>query len=181
MTTIGFCTQLCQADEWAFTYAFELVQRHGWQLNICHWLNSPYRVRRDIVPDDLFQPQQAVQVTPQLLAHLDFQLRQYYDARLGNFTNVAFKLCEGDFQVEMVRCFRQHLLDLVVMGYRTPEELAESEGWTLEEFAARLPHPLVIVGRDGPESFLLNAPALDWLEKLALPEGKWQALGVAAV
>jgi hypothetical protein len=179
MKTVGFCTHFTQVDEWAFTYALRLVRSRGWQLNICHWLNSPYKIRRDIVPDDLFQPQELKPASPALLTRLELQLREYYECALGDFTNVAFKLCEGQYQVELVRCMRQNLLDIVVMGYQSPgAELSPGE-LPLEEFAAHLKHPLILVGRDGPESYLLNDSATEWLGELELPEESWSVLGVA--
>jgi hypothetical protein len=175
MTTIGLCTHLCETDDWAFDYALKLVKTHDWQLNICHWLPSPYRLRRDMIPDDLFHPVHSIPANPQLLAQLELQLRQYYDDRLGDFTNVAFKLCEGMYQVEMVRCFRQHLLDLVIMGY-LPQHTLEPDAKPVDEFSLYLAYPLVIVGHQGPNTFLLNPKAAEWLEKLDLPIGQWQIL-----
>ncbi len=51
-------------------------------------------------------------ITPKLLTQLELELRQTYEPKLGDFTDVAFKLCEGMYQVELTRCFRQNLLDL---------------------------------------------------------------------
>ena len=176
MTTLGFCTHFTQNDEWAFDYALRLAQARGWQLNICHWLRSPYLLRRDLVLDDLFRPRETLPVTPGLLVKLDLQLREYYDPKLGDFTNVAFKLCEGQYQIELARCFRKHLLDLVVMGYQPAGEEMEPGAQDLEVFAQNLDYPLVIVGRDGPESFLLNPKALEWLDQLDLAENAWHAI-----
>lgn len=179
MKVIGLCTRFTPADEWAFDYAFKLVKAHGWQLNICHWLHSPYRLRRDMVQADLFEPGELVQATPAVLTRLEYQLRQHFDERLGDFTNVAFKLCEGMYQVEMVRCFRQNLLDLVVMGCQAAAEIsfsenAEAGSQPLEDFIASLPHPVVLVGHQGvPGAFLLNQKALEWLDLLGIPEGQW--------
>lgn len=176
MTTLGLCTNFSQTDEWAFEYALQLARKHGWQLNICHWLDSPYTLRRDVVADDLFDPTHLQTVTPALLTRLELQLRQYYDPKLGDFTDVAFKLCEGQYQVELIRCMRNHLLDLVVMGYQ-PIADGVLESWQpLEIFAANLPYPIVLVGQSGPQSFLINAHALDWLGELELPEGSWKLL-----
>jgi hypothetical protein len=79
------------------------------------------------------------------------------------------------YQVELARCFRQNLLDLVVIGYQQDEQNASSER-PLEEFAADLNHPLVIVGPDDPNHFILNQTAQAWLDELQLPEGSWQAI-----
>ncbi len=178
MTTVGFCTHFTQTDDWAFDYALGLARKHNWQLNICHWLHSPFKLRRDIVQTDLFAPTGETAITPQLLTRLERQLREHYDERLGDFTNVAFKLCEGMYQVELVRCLRQNLLDLVVMGYQADETELEPGALPLEEFALRLQYPLVIVGCQGPRSFLLNPKAIEWLAKLDLPQQSWSPLGL---
>jgi len=175
MTTLGLCTHFSQADEYAFEYALGLVQERGWQLNICHWLHSPYHFRRDMVQDDLFGMGELRQLTPELLVKLELRLREYYEPRLGDFTDVAFKLCEGQYQVELVRCFRKHLLDLVVMGY-PPVNSDDPGEQPIELFAARAHCPLILVGRDGPGTFLLNPYTRPWLDQLGLEEGSWHTL-----
>ncbi len=176
MKTVGLCTHFTEADDWAFEYAFKLAQTHRHQLNICHWLASPYRVRRDVVYSDLFTLQETVPITSALLNRLELQLREYYEPRLGDFTDVAFKLCEGAYQVELVRCLRQHILDLVVIGHQAPPVEPVPDEQSLEEFALKLPYPVVIVGPAGPETFLLNSTALEIVEELDLPDGSWRAL-----
>ncbi len=175
MKKIGLCTHFAQTDDWAFDFALALARRQGWQLTVCHWLDSPYNLRRDMVYPSLDQDGEPQPVTPELLTRLELELRQAYDPRLGDFTEVAFKLCEGLYQVELVRCFRQNLLDLVVMGYRTGGHSASGEQ-PLEGFAAHLNYPLVIVGPEGPDRFLLNQAALAWLDDLQLPEGSWRVV-----
>jgi hypothetical protein len=174
MKTVGLCTHFTHTDEWAFEYAFKLARSRGLQLNICHWLESPYRIRRDMVYADLFEPEETVPATLELLNRLELRLREYYEPKLGDFTDVAFKLCEGAYQVELIRCFRQNLLDLVVMGYQLPPEDPHAGQRPLEEFMVSLQYPLVIVGLDGPESFLINQKATEMLDQLELPEGKWK-------
>jgi hypothetical protein len=176
MKTIGLCTHFTETDEWAFDYAFDLARSRAWQLNICHWLESPYTIRRDIVYDSLFEPTETATVTPELLNKLELKLREFYEPKLGDFTAVAFKLCEGAYQVELIRCFRQNLLDLVVMGYQVPPEEPSTRLQPLEEFAASLKYPVIIVGLDRPESFLINYTAFEMLDHLALPEGSWMVI-----
>ena len=36
--------------------------------------------------------------------------------------------------------------------------------------------PLVIVGPDDPNHFILNQAAQNWLDELQLPDGSWQAV-----
>jgi hypothetical protein len=174
MTTLGLCTHFTETDEWAFDYAFQAVQKHSWQFNICHWLHSPFLLRRDVVDDDLFHPKQTLPVTPELLTHLEYQLRSYYDPKLGDYTQVAFKLCEGQYQVELARCFHKHQLDLVVMGYQTDTDEAGVQ--PLEDFASKLSYPLILIGNDGPDSFLLNQKALEWIDLLDLTGQRWAVL-----
>lgn len=181
MKKIGLCTHFTQTDEWAFGYALNLARAHDWQLTICHWLNSPYSLRRDMVFTDLVNRSELQTVSPALLTKLELQLREYYDCKLGDFTQVAFKLCEGLYQVEVVRCFRQHLLDLVVMGYQAPSEEDASEKQLLENFALHLAYPLVIVGPEKPNQFLLNPAAVAMLDELNLAEGTWKQLEAVTV
>lgn len=176
MKTIGLCTHFAKSDEWALTYALKLVRQRHLQLNICYWLASPYIIRRDVVYSDLFKRQDVIPVTPEILAKLELQLREYYEPKLGDFTDVAFKLCEGMYQVELIRCFRQHFLDVVVMGYQSPKADTSSAEQPLTQFAQSLPYPIIIVGVDGPDSFLLNAKAYTLLNQLDLPAGSWQVL-----
>ena len=175
MKKIGLCTHFSQTDEWAFSFALELARRQGWQLVICHWLNSPYNLRRDMVYPSLTEDGDLQPITPKLLTQLELELRQYFDPKLGDFTDVAFKLCEGMYQVELTRCFRQNLLDLVVVGYQQDEQTASIER-PLEDFAAQLPYPLVIVGPNDQNHFMLNQAALNWLNELHLQDGSWQAI-----
>ena len=65
MKNIGLCTHFSQTDEWAFNFALDLVRRQGWQLTICHWLNSPYSLRRDMVYPTLSEEGEPQPVTPQ--------------------------------------------------------------------------------------------------------------------
>ncbi len=175
MKKIGLCTHFSKTDEWAFNFALELVQKQGWQLTICHWLNSPYSLRRDLVYPNLHEGGEPQPISPKLLTKLEFDLRQYFEPKLGGFTDVAFKLCEGMYQVELARCFRQNLLDLVVIGY-PPDDPATSNEQPLEEFAKHLNYPLVIVGPGKPDHFLLNQAAKTWLDDLQLPDGSWTAI-----
>lgn len=175
MKSVGLCTHFTETDKWAFDYAFKLAQAKNLQLNICHWLESPYQLRRDLVYNDLFDHKNVVPVTPKVLNKLELKLREYYEPKLGNFTDVAFKLCEGTYQVELMRCFRQNLLDLVVMGYQEPATAATSTEQPMELFAMSLPYPVIIVGKDGPDTFLLNHKAAQIRDLLALPAG-WQVL-----
>jgi hypothetical protein len=176
MTTIGLCTHFSQTDEWAFDYALKLAKHNNWHMIICHWLQSPYSLRRDMVNDDLFKPQHTVPVDEKLLTKLEYQLREYYDQKLGEFTDVAFKLCEGNYQVELTRCFRQNLLDLVVMGYQPHQASQEHSEKPQELFALEFDFPLIIVGAEGEQHYLINQKASQWMEALCLDNVSWKLI-----
>lgn len=66
--------------------------------------------------------------------------------------------------VELMRCFRQHLLDLVVMGYQFFSEQASTEGRSLEEYAADIQYPLVLLGwTDLGASYSTRRPLKCWI------------------
>lgn len=181
MKTIGFCTHFTQTDEWAFDYALSLAHARNWKLTICHWLHSPYSLRRDMVYPDFKRAGRVQPITPALLTSLELKLREYYEPLLGDFTNVAFKLCEGLYQVELTRCLRQNLLDLVVMGYQLPTSEDASVEQPLVTFAQHLPYPMLLIGPQRPDQFWLNAAAYDLIHDLNLAEGHWQLLDSAAI
>lgn len=181
MKTVGFCTHFTATDEWAFQYALNLARGQQWRLNICHWLASPFTIRRDVVYADLFAHDQIVTVTPVRLVQLERRLREFYEPQLDDFTEVGVKLCEGQYQVELVRCFRQQQLDLAVMGYQPAPDIAALSDQSVEAFAAGLPYPMIVVGVDGPGTFLINQAAVNLPDQLVLPEGRWTVLEPTAV
>jgi hypothetical protein len=176
MKTIGFCTHFSQSDAWAFDFALDLARQRNWQLNICHWLNSPYNLRRDIVYTSLFDKGETQHISPSMLTSLELKLRQYYEPKLCDFTQVGFKLCEGMYQVELSRCFRQNLLDLVVMGYQSASDQEISGEQPIEEFAQNLNYPLVIVGPQKVDQFRLNQSALAFFDEYGIPHDEWELI-----
>ena len=171
MQTVGFCTHFTETCEQAFDYALSLCQDKGRTLSICHWLESPYMMRRDEIyagPDK----KETVPVTEELLVAREHELREHYDHKLGDLLDVKFRLCEGDHQVELVRCLRRHDIDMVVMGYQS----RHTGGRTQEEFARRLNYPMVIVGHEGEQSYLINQQAVAIVDELDLPNGQWRAI-----
>jgi len=43
MKAIGLCSHYSRQGDWAFHYALSLARKHDVQLNIFHWLESPFR------------------------------------------------------------------------------------------------------------------------------------------
>ena len=49
MNGIGLCAIFSRQGDWAFDYALRLARKHKTRLNIFHFLESPYMLRRDVV------------------------------------------------------------------------------------------------------------------------------------
>src|SRR4030065_2046318 len=88
MNGIGLCAIFARQGDWAFDYALSLARHHKTKLNIFHFLDSPYALRRDVVFVDAEKTKTA-QVTPDLVASKDKDLRFKYEAKLGACTEVG--------------------------------------------------------------------------------------------
>jgi hypothetical protein len=174
MKGIGLCAIFSRQGDWAFDYALSLARKHQAKLNVFHFLESPYAVRRDVVFVDAEKDKTAV-VTPDLIAKKDKELRLKYDERLGDYVDVGFRLCEGSDEWELKKCFKRGDYEVLVIGYQAKH--ADFGGTTtIEEFAGRFHGPLVLVGPESPDVFHINEKAKEMLDQLDIPEGKWQML-----
>jgi hypothetical protein len=174
MKGIGLCALFSKQGDWAFDYALALARKHQTKLNIFHFLESPYAIRRDVVFVDAEKTETAV-VSPELIERKDKELRMNYDDRLGEYTEVGFRLCEGSNEWELKKCFKKGDYELLVVGYEGKG--ADFGGTTtIEEFAKRFHGPLVLVGPDTPDSFAVNEKAKAIMDQLGIPEGQWHLL-----
>ena len=174
MKGIGLCAIFSRQGDWAFDYALTLARKHKTKLNVFHFLESPYAVRRDVVFVDAKKEKTAV-VTPAIIAEKDKELRLKYDERLGDYVDVGFRLCEGSDEWELKKCFKRGDYEVLVIGYQARG--ADFGGTTtIEEFAGRFHGPLVLVGPEAPDVFHINEEAKDLLGQLDIPEGKWKLL-----
>lgn len=174
MRGVGLCAIFSQQGDWAFDYALWLARRHKTKLNIFQFLESPYAIRRDVVFVDEKKERTAL-VTPELIAEKDKELRLNYDERLGDYTEVGFRLCEGSDEWELKKCFKRGDYDVLVIGYQ--EKGADFGGTTtIEEFASRFHGPLVLVGPDAPDQYYVNEQAKAILGELNIPAEKCELL-----
>jgi hypothetical protein len=171
---IGLCAIFSRQGDWAFDYALSLARRHKAKLNIFHFLESPYSLRRDVVFVDANRTETA-RVTPDLLARKDQEMREMFDDKLGDYLNVGFRLCEGNDEFELRKCFRKGDYDVLIVGYKGIGA-AFGGTTTIEKFAVRFKGPVVLVGPDAADSFYLNEPAVRGLSDLRLPYGKWKRI-----
>src|SRR5271157_1386675 len=91
---VGLCAVFSRQGDWAFDYALFLARHHRTRLNIFHFLESPYKLRRDVVFIDA-EKTETGQVTPELIARKDQELRHAFEERLGDYEEVGFRVCEG--------------------------------------------------------------------------------------
>ncbi len=174
MNGIGLCAVFSRQGDWAFDYALELARKHNTKLNIFHFLESPYALRRDVVFVDAEKTKTAV-VTPELISEKDKDLRFKYEDKLGDYVDVGFRLCEGNDEVELRKCFRKGDYEVLVIAYQGKG--AEFGGTTtIEKFATDFHGPVVLVGPESPDQFFVNKKAEAMLGGLNIPEGKCQLL-----
>jgi hypothetical protein len=131
-------------------------------------------LRRDIVFVDAEKTQTAP-VTPDLIAKKDKELRETFDERLGDYVDVGFRLCEGNDEFELRKCFRKGDYEILVIGYHG-NGAAFGGTTTIDQFAAKFKGPVVLVGPDAPDSFFLNKAARERLADLMIPDDKWKML-----
>jgi hypothetical protein len=100
-------------------------------------------------------------------------LRFWYDERLEGYVNVGFRVCEGNDQWELKKCFKRGDYDVLVIGYQ--KRGGDFGGTTtLEKFARAFRGPVVLVGPEDPHSFYINKKAEGILERLNIPKDRWQ-------
>lgn len=174
MNGIGLCAIFSRQGDWAFDYALSLARKYQTKLNIFQFLESPYAIRRDVVFVDADKKETAP-VTPDLLAKREKDLRTAYDDRLGDYVEVGFRLCEGNDEWELKKCFKRGDYEVLVIGYDSKGAQFGGTG-TIEEFASRFHGPLVLIGPDSPEEFYVNAKAKEILGDLNIPEARCKEL-----
>ena len=174
MKGVGLCAFFSRQGDWAFDYALTLARHHQTRLNIFHFLESPYMLRRDVVFVDS-EKTQVANVTPELINQKDRQMRETLDPRLGDYTDVGFRLCAGNDEIERRKCFKKGEYEVLVIGYK--EKGAAFGGTTtIEEFAGKFHGPVVLVGPDAPDQYAINEHAANRLGELLIPDGKWTKL-----
>jgi hypothetical protein len=174
MNGVGLCAVFSQQGDWAFDYALGLARHYRTKLNIFHFLESPYMLRRDVVFVDA-EKKETAKVTPTLIAKMDKQMREMFDDRLGDYVDVGFRLCEGNDEFELRRCFKKGDYEILVIGYNG-KGAAFGGTTTIEEFTAKFKGPVVLVGPDSPDSYCINGPAEQRVDELLLLSGKWKRI-----
>ncbi len=174
MKGIGLCAIFSRQGDWAFDYALALARHHKTRLNVFQFLESPYTLRRDVVFVDE-KKEETAKVTPDLIAKKDRVLRENYDERLGDYVDVGFRLCEGNDEWELRKCFRKGDYEILVIGYNA-KDASFGGTTTIEKFASEFKAPVVLIGPDSPDVVYLNEAASERVGDLILDNKKWHAL-----
>ncbi len=148
---IGFCAHYSPQGDWAFDLALRLARSRGLRLNVFHFLADPYDPEARS-PRHLSAAERAA-----LAIRLERDLRMYYDARLGDYLDAGFRLCDDPEWTELHRCLTRREFQLLVLGY--PYQDARFGGVPIEDFATSFVCPAVLVGPSSPLDVHLNEPA----------------------
>lgn len=165
ISSVGFCAHYSRVGDWAFEYALDLSRRDGLQLNVFHFLSDPYDPEDD--PNEMFTKRELAK----LVFEKERELRMYYDGKLKDYLEVGFRLCLDDSWRELHRCLTGRQFQLLVLA--RPQRGIYFGGQPIEEFADRFVSPVVLVGPDSPDTFLVNRPAALLVDRFHLPAGKW--------
>jgi len=174
MKGVGLYATFSREGDWAFDYALSLARYHKTKLNIFHFLESPYMLRRDVVFVDA-EKKRTVQVTPEFISNREKQMREAFDEKLGDYLDVGFRLCEGNNEFELRKCFKKAEFAILVIGYEK-QGAAFGGSTDVEKFAKKFRGPVILVGPSRPDSYYLNAPAERRLVDLMIRQGQWQRI-----
>jgi hypothetical protein len=172
LRAVGFCAHYSREGDWAFDYALELSRKHGIQLNVFHFLADPYDPEA-VPPTYLSKEELDAYVVEQ-----ERELRMYYDDRAGDYLEVGFRLCYDNEWLELHRCLVDREFQLLILGHPGPHATFGEK--PLDEFANSFVCPVILVGPDHPRQFQLNSTAVLISERLGLPEGTWEPVGLVA-
>ena len=114
ISKIGLVAHYSLAGDWAFDLAFRIVQEHQLQLNIVHFLESPYEMPQDISPAEI----EVKEPEEWRLISEEKHLRLYYDQKLEDYINVGFRICtSARHNQELRRCLLRKDYQFLVIPY----------------------------------------------------------------
>jgi hypothetical protein len=167
---VGFCAHYSRQGDWAFDYALRLARENSLQLNVFHFLSDPYD------PGDDTEERYSIQELSELAIEKERELRLYYDERAGEYLEIGFRLCFDDSWRELHRCLAGREFQMLVLANPGPATLFS--GKPIEKFATDFICPVILVGPASQESFAVNSQAALMIDRLGIPEGKWDQIGV---
>jgi hypothetical protein len=156
---------MTRSGDWAFDYALALAVQHDVRLDIFFFPTPPGRPH---APRG--RRGELAELSEEEKTQIEKDVRLYYDELLGDVVNVGFRLCEGDEDPELRRCFLiRREYDILVLPYEGHHCPFGSK--TIEEFAESMPCPTVLVGPERPDQLYVNELSDLWIDRLGL-EGR---------
>lgn len=169
LQAIGFCAWMTETGDQALAYALDLAREYQAQLDIFIF---------PCAPSSHHEPRgrcgQLLDISEAEAIEAEKKVRLYYESRLDDYLEVGFRLCMGDESPELRRCLFDREYDILVLPYE--REGCEFGDRTIEEFALRMPCPVVLVGPVGDTEIHANEPARLWLTELGLDDRPWTSI-----
>lgn len=167
LEAVGLVANYSPAGDRAFETAFRLAREYGARLNI-------FRFAGSVAGESLAVPAEAggeAGGTAGTAAE-ERILRERWEERLGDFTEVGFRVCgSARHNLELRRCLRKREYQLLVIPCDGPE--ATFGGMPLEEFAYRFTAPVVLVGAEPADKLRLSPAGRVWAESREWPLPGW--------
>ncbi len=168
---VGFCAHFSKQGDWAFDVALKISKTHDKTLNVFRFLIDPFD------PNDIRVQKLSRQELEKLAIKEEKDLRLYYDRRAGEYLDVGFRICYNDSWTELHRCLLVREFQLLVLAY--PRKGVTFAHRPIEEFANGFISPVVLVGPDSPDQFLLNSRAALLTATLGLSQENWKGVKIA--
>jgi hypothetical protein len=148
---IALVSHFSEVGEWAFQAALRLGRAKETALNIYYFIESPFEVPGDVVPEDL----PSTHVDEASMVQTERRVREHFEDALGDFEEVGFRICAtGRHNLELRRCLLRREYQLLIIPYL--RRGVSFGNMPIEEFAYRFTAPVMLVGPDHSEQYHCN-------------------------
>ena len=113
-----FCTDFSEDANIAFFHALDLAKKHSAKLHIIHVPHSSYAYCRHIVDEHIPEgaPGGEAFYNEEIEKAAEAALKEEYQKKLGDFSNVVFVVKNGSPDMEIIRYAKKNDIDVIVMG-----------------------------------------------------------------
>jgi len=113
-----FCTDFSEDANIAFFHALDLAKKHSAKLHIIHVPHSSYAYCRHIVDEHIPEgaPGGEAFYNEEIEKAAEAALKEEYEKKLGDFSNVVFVVKNGSPDMEIIRYAKKNDIDVIVMG-----------------------------------------------------------------
>jgi nucleotide-binding universal stress UspA family protein len=154
---ILFCTDYSEDADIAFIHAVDLAERYGAKLHILHVLHSGHRYAHWETDEGVPVGQEEwANPTPELIDRVSKAVKERYQDRLENLSDVTWLVTPGVPFVEIVRYARENDVDLIVMGAKGRSEFEPTFYGSTVENVSRRAHCHVMAIRNPEKTYTLS-------------------------